>query len=82
VFQTFFRDYSAIVEQNTQRMTDENGHQITTIAAFLPARLTQLTDQFWTELDSVLDGRQLTLGRKVVWLNAGMFEPAAYGVTG
>ena len=77
-FQKFFREVKANQDQYTQHETDENGHQITTI---LPLRqiLPDLVERFWSELDSVLDGRQLTLGRKVVWLSGGMFESAADG---
>lgn len=72
-FQTFFREFKALEEQNTRHETDENGHQITTIAP-LQKQLPQLSERFWSELDSVLDGRQLTLGRKTLFLSAGMFN--------
>jgi len=77
-FQRYFREVKANEDQYTQHLTDENGHQVTTI---LPLRriLPSLVERFWSELDSVLDGRQLTLGRKVVWLSGGMFESAADG---
>ena len=56
----------------------ENGHQITTIAP-PPKQVVQLAEQFWSDLESVPDGRQLTLGRKVVNLSAGMFAVGDYG---
>lgn len=72
-FQMFFREFRALEEQNTRHETDENGHQITTIAP-LQKQLPQLRERFWSELDSALDGRQLTLGRKTLFLSAGMFN--------
>jgi hypothetical protein len=76
-FQTYFHEFRTLEDQNTQHETDANGHQITTIAA-LRQQLPKLEERFWSELDSALDGRQLTLGRKVVWLRAGMFEASDY----
>ena len=71
--QKFFREFQAIEEQNTQRETDAQGRQITTIAAF-QQQVPPLAERFWSELDSVLDGRQMTLGRNTVGLGMGMFE--------
>jgi uncharacterized protein (TIGR03067 family) len=77
-FQMFFREFIALEEQNTRHETDANGHQITTIA---PHRqhLPPLVERFWSELDSILDGRQLTQGREVLYLSGGMFELVEYG---
>ena len=72
-FQRLVREFKALEEQNTRHETDENGHQITTIAP-LQKQLPQLQERFWSELDSALDGRQLTLGRKTLFLSAGMFN--------
>jgi uncharacterized protein (TIGR03067 family) len=77
-FQTYFREFKALEENGTRHETDANGHQITTIAAFRQ-EVPLLVEQFWSELDSALDGRQLTLGRKVVGLTMGMFESRDYG---
>jgi hypothetical protein len=71
-FQMFFREFKVLEEQNTRHEADANGHQITTIAPYRQ-QLPQLAERFWSELESALDGRQLTLGRKVVWLSGGMF---------
>jgi len=76
-FQMFFREFKALEEQNTLHETDANGHQITTIAPYRQ-QLPPLAERFWSELDSALNGRQLTLGRNVVWLSGGMFESGEY----
>ena len=76
--QKFFREFRALEEQATRHETDAKGHQITTIAPLLQAH-PQLAERFWSELDSALDGRQLTLGRKTVGLQTGMFETGDYG---
>ena len=72
-FEMYFREFKALEEQNTRHETDENGHQITTIAP-IRQQLPPLEERFWSELDSALDGRQLTLGRKVLYLRGGLFE--------
>jgi hypothetical protein len=74
----YVREFRALEDQNTQAKTDENGHQLTTIAP-PPQQIAQLAERFWSELDSALDGRQLTLGRKTVGLGMGMFETGDYG---
>ncbi|MBI2477786.1 MAG: serine/threonine protein kinase [Planctomycetia bacterium] len=77
-FEMYFREFKALEEQNTRHETDANGHQITTIAEFRQ-QVPALAERFWSELDSALDGQQLTLGRKTVGLGMGMFESANFG---
>lgn len=78
-FEMYFREFRALEDQYTApKEIDETGHQITTIKAF-GQQLTKLEERFWSELESALEGRQLTLGRKVVHLRAGMFESGDYG---
>jgi hypothetical protein len=78
-FQNYFREFRTLEDQNTNpKVIDEKGHQITTIGKFRE-QLTQREDRFWSELESVLDGRQLTLGRKTLRLREGMFWSGDFG---